>query len=168
MFCSVPVTIMKMQSDGSSGWSCSRRSKIAPRSLSLLPQAAKERPSGTESRASGMRCHRFLHTFAPEWSLSLGAWRGCPRGRFPKRVRYLWPLGACSRDGESGLRMRRAIVNLRETHSDTVPPERPPNLAAPGNGAIAVLFHAGRTCRAVPEQQCSSGHAGKPLALIPP
>jgi hypothetical protein len=31
---------------------------------------------------------------------------------------------------------------------------RPPNLAAAGNGAIAVLLQAGYSCRAVPEQRC--------------
>ena len=31
--------------------------------------------------------------------------------------------------------------------------KREPNQSASGNGAITLLFHAGRICRAVPEQR---------------
>ncbi len=34
--------------------------------------------------------------------------------------------------------------------------KREPNQAASGNGAVALSFHAGRSGRAVPEQQCSA------------
>jgi len=74
---------------------------------------------------------------------SIGAWMARPQ---PRRNRPHGPVFFLCQG-------QRALVSFRG-HVGVGQPMKSPNQAASGNGATALVFHAERLGRAVPEQRC--------------